>query len=103
MLQLSIVFPEKLGRILKRLPERFKEFIKNQDAVGIADESEANKDEDEEEEDEDEDEEDEDEDEDEEDGRGRVGKGNKRREDLIYYLLGTVEEVLAAKRTSTFS
>ena len=41
MLQLSIVFPEKLGRILKRLPERFKEFIKNQDAVGIADESEA--------------------------------------------------------------
>ena len=35
------VFPEKLGRILKRLPERFKEFIKNQDAVGIADESEA--------------------------------------------------------------
>ena len=42
MLQLSIVFPEKLGRILKRLPERFKEFIKNQDAVGIADESEAN-------------------------------------------------------------
>ena len=52
----------------------------------------------------DEDDEDEDEeDEDEEDGRGRVGKGNKRREDLIYYLLGTVEEVLAAKRTSTFS
>ena len=41
MLQLSIVFPEKLGRILKRLPERFKESIKNQDAVGIADESEA--------------------------------------------------------------
>ena len=41
MLQLPIVCPEKLGRILKRLPERFKEFIKNQDAVGIADESEA--------------------------------------------------------------